>query len=77
VTGASRGIGAAIVETLAERGATVIASAHAADPPDALVAELQVRGLRANGRIADVTDPSKCRTWLTGPSGSTAESTFW
>ena len=59
VTGASRGIGAAIVETLAERGATVIASAHAADPPDALVAELQVRGLRANGRIADVTDPEQ------------------
>jgi len=59
VTGASRGIGAAIVETLAERGATVIASAHAADPPDALVAELQVRGLRVNGRIADVTDPEQ------------------
>jgi 3-oxoacyl-[acyl-carrier protein] reductase len=59
VTGASRGIGAAIVETLAERGATVIASAHAADPPDALVAELQVRGLQLHGRIADVTDPEQ------------------
>jgi 3-oxoacyl-[acyl-carrier protein] reductase len=59
VTGASRGIGAAIVETLAERGATVIASAHAADPPDALVAELEVRGLQLHGRIADVTDPEQ------------------
>jgi 3-oxoacyl-[acyl-carrier protein] reductase len=59
VTGASRGIGAAIVETLAERGATVIASAHAADPPDALVAGLHARGLRVHGRIADVTDPEQ------------------
>jgi 3-oxoacyl-[acyl-carrier protein] reductase len=57
VTGASRGIGAAIVETLAERGATVIASAHAADPPDPLVGQLEARGLRVHGRIADVTDP--------------------
>jgi len=59
VTGASRGIGAAIVETLAGRGATVIASAHAADPPDALVADLDARGVRVRGRIADVTDPEQ------------------
>lgn len=59
VTGASRGIGAAIVEELAERGATVIASAPAADPPDALVAGLQARELRVHARIADVTDPEQ------------------
>jgi NAD(P)-dependent dehydrogenase (short-subunit alcohol dehydrogenase family) len=59
VTGASRGIGAAIVETLAERGAVVIASAPAVDPPDALVAGLRARGLRVHGRIADVTDPAQ------------------
>jgi 3-oxoacyl-[acyl-carrier protein] reductase len=66
VTGASRGIGAAIVETLAERGATVIASAHGADPPDALVAELEARGLRVHGRIADVTDPEQVRDLADG-----------
>jgi len=59
VTGASRGIGAAIVQTLAERGATVIASAHAADPPDAFVAGLQARELHVHGRIADVTEPEQ------------------
>ena len=59
VTGASRGIGAAIVEALADRGASVVASAHAADPPDALVADLEARGLRVRGKIADVTDPAQ------------------
>ena len=59
VTGASRGIGAAIVEELAERGATVIASAHAADPPGALVDRLGARELRVHARIADVTDPEQ------------------
>jgi len=57
VTGASRGIGAAIVEALAERGATVIASAHAADGPEDVVAKLTARRLRVHGQIADVTDP--------------------
>ena len=59
VTGASRGIGAAVVETLADRGARVVASAHAADPPDALVADLEAQGLRVRGKIADVTDPAQ------------------
>ncbi len=61
VTGASRGIGAAIVQTLAEAGATVIASAHAADPPEAVAAGLQARQLRVHSRIADVTEPEEVR----------------
>lgn len=59
VTGASRGLGAAIVETLAERGAIVVASAHAADPPHELVASLASRGLKVHSRLADVTDPEE------------------
>jgi 3-oxoacyl-[acyl-carrier protein] reductase len=57
VTGASRGIGAAIVEELAVRGATVIASAPADDPAEALVKRLASRQLTVHARSADVTDP--------------------
>lgn len=66
VTGASRGIGAAIVETLAERGATVIASGQESDPPEALVARLRARQLRVHGRVADVTDPEQVRELADG-----------
>jgi 3-oxoacyl-[acyl-carrier protein] reductase len=59
VTGASRGIGAAIVEELAVRGATVIASAPAADPPEEVVNRLSSRQLPVHARIADVTDPEQ------------------
>ena len=59
VTGASRGIGAAITKTLAERGAVVIASSHAADTPDAVVSSLVARGLTVHGYTADVTDPTE------------------
>lgn len=59
VTGASRGIGAAIVEAFAARGATVIASAHAADDPEDLVARLTARRLPVHSHIADVTDPEQ------------------
>jgi NAD(P)-dependent dehydrogenase (short-subunit alcohol dehydrogenase family) len=47
VTGASRGIGAAIASALAEEGARVVVSSHAADPSDAVAGELVGQGLRA------------------------------
>jgi 3-oxoacyl-[acyl-carrier protein] reductase len=59
VPGASRGIGAAIVEELAARGATVIASAPADDPAEALVKRLASRQQQVHARIADVTDPEQ------------------
>lgn len=53
MTGASRGIGAAVAETLAERGATVILAARS-DDLDARVAALVARGHDARGVRADV-----------------------
>src|SRR5689334_4492059 len=56
VTGASRGIGAAIARTLAEAGAAVAVNyrERAADA-DAIVAEIKARGGRAIAVAADVS----------------------
>ena len=54
VTGASRGIGAAIADELAACGATVIGTATSASGAGAIGARLAVHG--GHGRILDVTD---------------------
>jgi 3-oxoacyl-[acyl-carrier protein] reductase len=54
VTGASRGIGAAIADLLAERGATVIGTATSDAGADAIGTRLAARG--GHGRRLDVTD---------------------
>jgi 3-oxoacyl-[acyl-carrier protein] reductase len=55
VTGASRGIGRAIAERLAEQGATVVAAARG-DHASESAAALAARGLRAEAMTLDVTD---------------------
>jgi 3-oxoacyl-[acyl-carrier protein] reductase len=57
VTGASRGIGAAIAKTLAAQGATVVAAARGSNA-DASVAEIAARGGKAESASLDVTNPS-------------------
>ncbi|MEB1610784.1 3-oxoacyl-[acyl-carrier protein] reductase [Xanthomonas campestris] len=54
VTGASRGIGAAIADTLAAQGATVIGTATSASGAAAIGARLAAQG--GHGRELDVTD---------------------
>lgn len=67
VTGASRGIGAAIATRLAEAGATVAVTARTLDePPDAVlsgslratVAAIEARGVAGLAVVADLTDPA-------------------
>lgn len=53
VTGASRGIGAAIADTLAALGATVIGTATSQSGADAISARLAAAG--GHGRVLDVT----------------------
>ncbi|MCC8448557.1 3-oxoacyl-ACP reductase FabG [Xanthomonas translucens] len=56
VTGASRGIGAAIADTLAAQGATVIGTATSASGAQVIGERLAVHG--GHGRALDVTDPA-------------------
>ena len=57
VTGASRGIGAAIAERLAREGAAVVVSANE-DRVAEIARRIEATGGRAAAVIADVTDPS-------------------
>ncbi|WP_058835185.1 3-oxoacyl-ACP reductase FabG [Luteimonas abyssi] len=56
VTGASRGIGAAIADTLAAQGATVIGTATSEAGAQAIGARLEAAG--GHGRVLDVSDPA-------------------
>jgi 3-oxoacyl-[acyl-carrier protein] reductase len=56
VTGASRGIGAAVAKALAAQGATVVAAARGSNA-EANVAEIVAAGGRAEAASLDVTDP--------------------
>jgi 3-oxoacyl-[acyl-carrier protein] reductase len=56
VTGASRGIGAAIADALARRGAVVVGTATTADGAEAISRRLVEIDPRCRGRALDVTD---------------------
>jgi 3-oxoacyl-[acyl-carrier protein] reductase len=62
VTGASRGIGAAIARTLAEKGyAVVVNYASGAQDADTLVAELHAKGAKAIAVKADISKADEVR----------------
>src|SRR6267142_201378 len=58
VTGASRGLGAALAEELAERGARVVLVAREEGPLDEVVERIRSRGGTAHALPADVGDKS-------------------
>jgi len=57
VTGASRGIGKAILEELGKQGATVVGTATSATGAQSITENLQELGLKGCGKVLDVTDP--------------------
>lgn len=57
VTGASRGIGAAIAEQLGATGAIIIGTATSESGAEKISARLQELGIRGAGRVLDVTNP--------------------
>jgi 3-oxoacyl-[acyl-carrier protein] reductase len=60
VTGASRGIGRAILEQLAHAGATVVGTATSAAGADAITARLTELGAKGCGMVLDVRDAGRC-----------------
>lgn len=56
ITGASKGLGAALADALSARGATVVLIARHEEPLDAVVQALRAKGRRAFGIPADVAD---------------------
>ncbi len=57
VTGASRGIGKAIAQELAQHGATVIGTATTDSGAQSIGAYLQESGAKGRGMVLDVTEP--------------------
>jgi 3-oxoacyl-[acyl-carrier protein] reductase len=58
VTGASRGIGRAILTTLAEAGATVVGTATREEGAAEIGRSLEAAGLRGRGIVLDVSNPA-------------------
>ena len=64
ITGSSRGIGRAIAERLALKGADVAICARGRAEVDQAVFELQKKGVRAWGKAVDVADATALRSWI-------------
>jgi 3-oxoacyl-[acyl-carrier protein] reductase len=60
VTGASRGIGASILEALARANATVIGTSTSASGAEAVSRVLAGLGAKGAGRVLDVRDSTRC-----------------
>lgn len=64
VTGATRGIGRAIADTLADEGCNVAICARDGPAVEAAVAALRKRGVKATGRALDVGDGAALKAWI-------------
>jgi 3-oxoacyl-[acyl-carrier protein] reductase len=64
VTGATKGIGRAIAETLASEGVNVSICARNAGEVEATVAALKARGVKVHGAALDVADGAALKAWV-------------
>lgn len=65
VTGATRGIGRAIADLLADEGCDVAICARNADQVTAAVAELKAKGVNAWGQVVDIADGPALKAFVT------------
>jgi len=64
VTGASRGIGAAILEALAKAGATVVGTATSEKGAEGIANRVAELGAKGAGRVLDVRDAAGCAAFV-------------
>ena len=64
VTGATKGIGRAIAETLAGEGVNVSICARNAGEVEATVAALKAKGVKVHGAALDVADGAALKAWV-------------
>jgi 3-oxoacyl-[acyl-carrier protein] reductase len=69
VTGATRGIGRAIVELLADEGCDVALCARSAEPAAQTAAALAKKGVKAIGSAVDVTNLATLKGWVAESAG--------
>ncbi|MFT5117490.1 MAG: 3-oxoacyl-[acyl-carrier protein] reductase [Kiritimatiellia bacterium] len=70
VTGASRGIGAAIAEALGKQGAIVIGTATSESGAEKISARFAENGIQGQGMVLDVTDPDSVEYLLKAIKGA-------
>jgi 3-oxoacyl-[acyl-carrier protein] reductase len=64
ITGATKGIGRAIAETLADEGCNVAICARSQDSVDEAVAALQGKGVKAFGQAVDIGNGDQLKSWV-------------
>ena len=76
VTGGGRGIGRALAEGLAARGAAVGICARSGAQVDETVAAIRAAGGTAHGEVADVTDPDAVERFVAGSTRALGDPTL-
>ncbi|MGK0501061.1 MAG: 3-oxoacyl-[acyl-carrier protein] reductase [Oceanicoccus sp.] len=64
ITGATRGIGRAIANLLADEGADLAICSRNQQEVDATVAELSAKGVKVTGAVIDVADKATYQAWV-------------
>ena len=65
ITGATRGIGRAIANLLADEGADLAICSRNQEEVDSAIADLSAKGVKVTGAVVDVADRESYQAWIT------------